>query len=206
MKAEWTGTVQNDVNVSWSIRETKIKLKYKVYFIEIPYKNYWRQVNSTEILQVTHIKVSGLHSNKKYRFTVICLREYGEHHKDLIIDGKPSSVYLVPKERLPLQYQQIIAAPVNLRCVTVGKNEVNLSWDGLHSSNEIWGYKVSVLNELDNVVDIYETRKPHLNLTRLYKGTWYGARVEAYGLSNRYYSKTDYTICRTKTNGKLNPH
>ena len=205
IKAEWTGTEQNDVNVTWTVKTSNNNnILYKVYYIEMPYKNYWKEVQSTDDLHTTHIKFSGLRPDKKYRFTVICLKKYGKYPNDLIIDCKSSSVYLVPKVKAPLQYQQVIPAPANLRCATVSEQEVKLSWDALHSSNDIWGYKVTLMNELDNDIDTFETSKTHLDLTNLDKGTWYGARLEAYGLSNRYYSKTKYTICRTKTNGKLN--
>ena len=204
IKAEWTSSKSNDVTVSWILKDLRNKNQYKVYYIEIPYKSYWKEVRSTDFLHnvPNNIKISGLNPKKKYRFTVICLREYGDYPNDLIIDNRPSSVYLVPKDNEPFdQYQQWVPAPANLRCIAVEDDEVKLSWDSLHSSNQIWGYKVSIMNELDNIVDFYETSKTHLDLTNLNKGTWFGAQLEAYGPSNRFYSKSNFTICRTKTQG-----
>ena len=201
LEAVWSVNQPQDAIVTW-IGEDKVN--YKLYYVQIPYTDYWREVRSTNIIQTNRARIKRLDIKSTFRFTLIRLSEFDEFPHDLFINGSPSSVYLVPPAEVhgPVG-QPLVPAPLNLGCHFVDHNSVNLTWDAVHSSNLIWGYKVQIMNEQDNVMETYETKKTHLDVTDLDKGTWFGARIQAYGPITRDYSKSNFTICRTQTDRML---
>jgi len=201
LQSKWSDTSEDEAIIWWK-QTVKIiqkgKANYKLYYIKIPYKHYWREVNSVDIFSdVNEYTMKNLDPKSAYRFTILNIR--GQQ-----ATMPTSNAYITPREPGVSRNKDLVPAPANARCSTESDDQIKVNWDAVEKLYNISGYQVNIFSDLDGRVVAYKTQETWIILSNLRKGIfWYGIQITAYGNNDFYsYEKTPFISCRVKTKSK----
>lgn len=217
LEVEWKSfsNGHGSVLLKWNDTTWSVSNEYKIFYVRIPYKNYWKEVYTSTVSNGSQsCIVKNLDVDVKYRFTLIPIKRVLHAEDEKVLQHKESinynssslgitsSIYLMPllsKNNTEVKSVKI-PPPQDLKCHKIEEeNQLMLSWKPIDNVRQ---YRIQIFGELDDLELTYFTHETHILIQNLTKGFWYGVKVQGYSLSrDANFQSTPYKSCRTKERG-----
>lgn len=213
LSVKWSRTILgfNVAVVKWKTPANFTGTGFRLYYVPVPYKDYWESFKSMELDRNKRQKqITDLSTSVVYRFTIAST--YLHRSPDLTCLstrlGKTSSAYLNRRVRLQrglkafLGNLAVVENPRDLKCHSFYKDSLLITWRPPETGYNVTYYHIEMFSEENLKRRTYVVYGTILLLRDLNESAWYGVRVRAYVKDLKAtFRYTPYIPCLTNDEG-----